>query len=306
MPVSIWLAAFAIAGAIPVAWWALSGIRVDGRTVRANLAQSGVVSTNLRQATLQKSAGDRVVSPMIASLARRARRLTPVGVIENLERRAFLAGLSDAWPTERLLAAKAILAISLGGAGLLAFLANPSLRTTFLAIVLAVIGFFAVDYLMDLRARERQASIERELPDLLDQITICVEAGLGFEAAMAKVAENPGMLPEEIGRTLQDIQIGISRDRALENLLDRTDVTDLRTFVHAFVQAERYGIPVAQVLRVQSNEMRDKRKVRAEERAMKMPVKVVFPVVLCILPALFVVIAGPAAVRISNTNLGGG
>ncbi len=305
MPIGIWLAAAALAAALPIAWWALSGLHIEDRVARANLSQGVSVGTNLRHATLQQSASDRVVTPIMDALVRRARRLTPAGVIDSLERRAFLAGLSEAWPTERLLATKVILALVLGGAGGLAFLANPSVGTTVLAIALFFGGYFSVDYLMDLRARERQSTIERELPDLLDQITICVEAGLGFEAAMAKVAENDGPLPAELGRTLQDIQIGITRDRALEGLLARTDVTDLRTFVHAFVQAERYGIPVAHVLRVQADEMREKRRVRAEERAMKMPVKIVFPVVMCILPALFVVVAGPAAIRISKINFGG-
>lgn len=305
MPIGIWLAAAALAAALPIAWWALSGVHIEGRVARANLSQGVSVSSNLRHATLQQSASDRVVTPLMDALVRRARRLTPAGVIESLERRAFLAGLSEAWPTERLLAAKVVLALVLGGAGGLAFLANPSVGTTLLALALFFGGYFGVDYLMDLRARERQSTIERELPDVLDQITVCVEAGLGFEAAMAKVAENDGPLPAEIGRTLQDIQIGITRDRALAGLLERTDVTDLRTFVHAFVQAERYGIPVAQVLRVQADEMREKRRVRAEERAMKMPVKIVFPVVMCILPALFVVVAGPAAIRISKINFGG-
>lgn len=305
MPIGIWLAAVALAAALPIAWWAFSGVHLEGRAARSNLSQGVAVGTNLRHATLQQSASDRVVTPLMDALVRRARRLTPAGVIDSLERRAFLAGLSEAWPTERLLAAKVVLALVLGGAGGLAFLANPSVGTALLAIALFFGGYFAVDYLMDLRARERQSTIERQLPDLLDQITVCVEAGLGFEAAMAKVAENDGPLPAEIGRTLQDIQIGITRDRALEGLLERTDVTDLRTFVHAFVQAERYGIPVAQVLRVQADEMREKRRVRAEERAMKMPVKIVFPVVMCILPALFVVVAGPAAIRISKINFGG-
>jgi tight adherence protein C len=305
MPIGIWLAALAAAGSLPIAWWALSGARFDGKAARANLATGNAVLTDLRAAVLEQNARDRMITPAMASLARRARRFTPVGALESLERRAFLAGFSDSWPTERLLATKMMLAIVLGIAGLLAFLANPTVLTFVMLGVFVGIGWFAVDYLMDLKARERQGTIERQLPDVLDQITVCVEAGLGFEAAMARVAQNPGPLPQEIGRTLQDIQIGVSRDRALEALLERTDVTDLRTFVHAFVQAERYGIPIAQVLRIQAGEMRDKRKMKAEERAMKMPVKIVFPVVLCILPALFVVVAGPAVVRLSQTSFGG-
>lgn len=305
MPVGIWMAALAVAAAFPVAWWALSGNRIEGRFARANLSQGAAVISDLRQAVLQGSAQDRVVSPVVAALARRARRFTPAGILDHLERRAFLAGVSDAWPTERLLAVKVIVALGLGIAGLLAFVANPGVPTLLLTGVLVGLGYFSVDLIMNARASERQGAMERELPDVLDQITICVEAGLGFEAAMAKVAENVGPLPEEVGRTLQDIQIGVPRPQALEKLLARTDVSDLRTFVHAFIQAERYGIPVAKVLRIQATEMRAKRKVRAEERAMKIPVKIVFPVVLCILPALFVVVAGPAVVRISSMSLGG-
>jgi tight adherence protein C len=305
MPIGIWLAALAVAAALPVAWWALSGNRVETKAARANLTTGSIMVTDLRKAVLQQSARDRMVGPTMAGLARRARRFTPDGALEHLERRAFLAGFSDSWPTERLLATKAMLALGLGGAAFLAFLANPSVLTFVMIAVFVGIGWFSVDYLMDLKARERQGTIERQLPDVLDQITVCVEAGLGFEAAMARVATNAGPLPQEIGRTLQDIQIGVSRDRALEALLERTDVSDLRSFVHAFVQAERYGIPIAQVLRIQAGEMRDKRKMKAEERAMKMPVKIVFPVVLCILPALFVVVAGPAVIRLSQTSFGG-
>ena len=181
MPIGILFAAFALAAALPVAWWAFSGSQVESRAAQANLAQGSVSTTNLRHATLQKSASDRVVTPLMDALVRRARRLTPAGVIDSLERRAFLAGLSEAWPTERLLATKVVLALVLGGAGGLAFLANPTVGTAVLAIALFFGGYFSVDYLMDLRARERQATIERELPDLLDQITVCVEAGLGFE-----------------------------------------------------------------------------------------------------------------------------
>ena len=304
MPVAIWLAALAIASSLPIAWWAFSG-RVEGRAARANLAHAGSVVTDLREAVLAGSAHDRVVSPLMSSLSRRARRFTPAGVVERLEQRAFLAGLSEAWPTERLLAVKAVAAVGLGLVGLLVFGSRPSVLTLLFAIGLFFIGFFSADYVMDSRAGARQKSIERELPDVLDQITICVEAGLGFEAAMAKVSENDGPLSNEIGRTLQDIQIGVPRDQALDRLLSRTDVSDLRTFVHAFNQAERYGIPIAKVLRIQATEMRAKRRVRAEERAMKIPVNIVFPVVLTILPALFVVVAGPAVVRISHISFGG-
>lgn len=305
MPPSIWLAAAAIAVSVPLAWWALSGVRVPARAVRTNLSQGIGQVTDLRAIELQRSARDRVVSPTMEAMAGRARRITPTGILETLERRAHLAGLAESWPMERVLATKVMLGLTGAICGGLFFVLGPSVVRLLLWLVFTVALYFVVDVVLDGRARERQEAINRALPDTLDQITVGVEAGLGFEAAVARTCEGPGPLAEELGRTLQDIQIGQPRERALEHLLERTDVQDLRTFVHAFSQAQRYGIPMAQVLRVQSEEMREKRRQRAEERAMKIPVKIVFPVVVCILPALFVAIIGPAVVRIAESGLGG-
>jgi tight adherence protein C len=305
MPLTVWLAAFAVVASFPVAWWALSGLRVHGRAARANLNTGIAPVTDLREIALQESAHDRVVTPAMTALAQRARRITPVGLVETLERRIHLAGVAERWPVDRVLGTKMLLAAAGAAMGVLRFVVSPSLGSAALGAVLTVALYFAPDLVLDFKARERQDAVTRELADTLDQITVCVEAGLGFEAAVARAAESRGALAGELGRTLQDIQIGIPRARALEGLLERTDSQDLRSFVHAFSQAERYGIPMAQVLRVQATELREKRRQRAEERAMKMPVKLVFPVVLCILPTLFVIVAGPAVVRVSQTTFGG-
>jgi len=148
------------------------------------------------------------------------------------------------------------------------------------------------------KAKERKKTIQQALPDTLDQITISVEAGLGFEAAMARAARTgEGPLNEELARALSEIQLGAARHDALRGLVDRTHVPELRHFVLAILQAETYGLPVAHVLRVQAKELRVKRRQRAEERALKIPVKIVFPLAICILPTLFIVILGPAAIR---------
>jgi tight adherence protein C len=134
-----------------------------------------------------------------------------------------------------------------------------------------------------------------------------VEAGLAFEPAMARASRSRrGPLADELSRTLQDIQLGVPRAVALKNLVQRTDVPDLRTFVHAIAQAEKYGVPIARILRVKSSELRSKRRQAAEERAMKIPVKIVVPLIFCILPALFIVLMGPAVIRIANTGFSGG
>jgi tight adherence protein C len=303
MPLIVWLSAFAIVSGIGLACWSVSG----SRTAPAGQARENLTAgtrprvTDFRQVVLQQSAQDRVVRPAAAAAARQMRRITPAGYLDGLERKLNMSGMAERWTIEQVLAAK-----FLGGfGGLLVggalFLTSPSVSRFVLFLLFVGIFAFAPDARLSSRATDRQQAIERDLADSLDQLTVCVEAGLSFEAALARVAEKDGPLANEFGRLLQDIQIGIPRARALENLLERTDVPDLRSFVHAFSHAERYGIPIAQVLRVQAAELRDKRRSRAEERALKIPVKLVFPVVLCILPALFVVLAGPAAVRISET-----
>jgi len=165
-----------------------------------------------------------------------------------------------------------------------------------------VVAYFVPELLLHSRAQKRSEQIKLELADTLDQMTIAVEAGLGFDSAMARAGRNgQGPLAEELVRTLQDIQVGQTRRAAYESLAQRTEVPDLRKFVRAIVQADKYGIAIADVLRTQAFEMRMKRRQRAEEKAMQIPVKVIFPLMLCILPVLFIVLLGPAAIGIVAT-----
>ena len=151
----------------------------------------------------------------------------------------------------------------------------------------------------------RTERLRRELPDALDLMTISVEAGLSFDAALAQVARNTtGPMAEEFFRVLQEMQIGWGRAEAMRALSDRTDLPELRAFVLAMIQADAFGIPVANVLRIQADEMRVKRSQRAEEAAQKVPVKILFPLIFCIMPALFVVIMGPAAIQIFTSLAG--
>jgi tight adherence protein C len=155
------------------------------------------------------------------------------------------------------------------------------------------------DLLLLSRGQERQQAIGLELADTLDQMTIAVEAGLGFESAIARVGRNgKGPLAEELVRTLQDIAVGQPRREAYLALAERTGVRDLRRFIRAVVQADQFGVSIADVLRTQSHEMRLKRRQRAEQKAMQIPVKVIFPLILCILPTLFIVLLGPVVLSV--------
>jgi tight adherence protein C len=299
MPIVVWLGAAMIIAALGTLAWAVN----QGGPV---LARSGGARRNLmadrpsdmRGMVLEQSATDRVVQPLVGSLAAKARRLTPAGSIETIEARLAQSGYASKWNVERVLAIKMVGATVLGGIAVLNFLASPSAGTLLLVVVAAALPWFGIDIYLHGRAHDRQKVIERELPDVLDQLTVTVEAGLGFEAAVARVAaSSEGPLAEEFGRTLQDVQLGLSRQDALAALAKRTAAPDLRQLIVALDQADRLGVPLAHALRVQAGEMRIRRKIRAEEEATKLPVKLVFPLILCIMPALFVALLGPAIVR---------
>jgi tight adherence protein C len=234
-----------------------------------------------------------------ADLAGLARGLTPAGTVARLDRLAATAGRPAAWPMSRLVAAKLVLAGIAGALGVLVVLGNPGLPTVLLGVVVTGVAWFVPELLLKSRGQERQQAIALELADTLDQMTIAVEAGLGFESAMARAGRNgKGPLAEELVRTLQDIAVGQPRRDAYLALAERTGVPDLRRFIRAVVQADAYGVSIADVLRTQAQEMRLKRRQRAEEKAMQIPVKVIFPLILCILPTLFIVLLGPAVLRI--------
>ncbi|MGQ1839204.1 type II secretion system F family protein [Kocuria turfanensis] len=225
------------------------------------------------------------------------RLTTPKGVA-RLDRLHALAGRPAAWPLSRLLAVKPLLA-GLGLAlGLLLLAGSASGRMLALVIVVTVVAYFVPDLLLYSRGIERQRAIGLELPDTLDQMLIAVEAGLGFESAMSRAGENgKGPLAEELQRTLGDMRVGVPRKEAYLALEERTNVPDLRNFTRAVVQADAYGISISSVLRTQAGEMRLKRKQRAEEQAMKIPVKITVPLMLLILPVLFIMIMGPVVLN---------
>ncbi|MCB5282096.1 MULTISPECIES: type II secretion system F family protein [Micrococcaceae] len=282
-----------IMAAIALATWSVVGTRVAGKdSIVANLSRGLVPAkkpVKARNSVLESFAG----------------RFTPRRLVANLDRQLALAGRPPAWPLKRLMAAKFAAAGIAVVVGLLLIRDDPSAKTLWLSIAVTMVGYFLPDLLIYSRGLERQATIGLELPDTLDQMTIAVEAGLGFDAAMSRTGQNgKGPLAAELVRTLQDMHIGMSRREAYLALADRTGAPDLRRFVNAILQADRYGISISAVLRTQASEMRRKRRQRAEEQAMKIPVKVLFPLMLCILPVLFIALLGPAVINAIATFSG--
>lgn len=230
-----------------------------------------------------------------------ALRLSPTGVSSTLQRRLDVAGNPGGWTPDRILAAKGFLLVAFGALGALFGLHNVALFVVGGAIG-AAMGFFLPDVLLYNSGLKRQQLIPTALPDALDLLTICVEAGLGFDAALAQVARHTnGPLAGEFARVLQEMQIGKSRGEALRAMTERTTVPELRAFVSALIQSTELGIPVANVLREQAKELRVRRRQRAEAAAQKIPVKITFPLIGCLFPALLLIILGSGIIEISRT-----
>ncbi len=301
MPIYVYFGAVLMAGSVIVLAWALFGERsVD--TVQTNLARGGRVGDS-RQIALSASARTRLLDPFFDSVASGARGFTGSEAANRIQRKLELAGLWDkGWTVERILVVR-VLSLAIGVALAFAMLSGGADRNSVLvALIAVVIGYLAPNAWLNRKVSERQGMIERQLPDVIDQLTVSVEAGLGFDAAMARSAEGRrGPLADEFKRVLQDLQVGVGRQDALDRMVARTDVPDLRQFVVAVRQSTKHGLPIARVLKVQSQELREKRRARVEEKAASLPVKIVFPLVFCILPSLFVVILGPAVLDIRDS-----
>jgi tight adherence protein C len=247
----------------------------------------------------KRSFRERIIEPFIRRLGNIGRTLTPSGGVARLEMQLDYAGNPAAWPVERAVAAKGVGLVvgAVLGAGIGLVWGGPA-RAVLLAAVGAGLGFFGPDLMIQNLAQKRQAEIRMSLPDVLDTLTVSVEAGQGFDAALAQVSRNgKGPMVGETARVLQEIRIGKSRSEALRSMAARTTVAELKGFASAIVQSSELGVPIAQVLREQSKEMRVRRRQRAEEQAQKVPIKLLFPTIFCLFPALFVVILGPGALR---------
>lgn len=293
--------ALLVVGAVIVLVWALAGER-ELDTAQTNLGRGGMLQDS-RQIALSASAKTRILEPLFEGVARRAKGFTSSGMADRVQRKLDLAGLHEkGWTVERMLVIR-VFSIAVGAVLIVMLLSQGSGRQSLgLALLVGAIAYLGPEAWLDRKAGERQGQIEKTLPDVIDQITVSVEAGLGFDAAMARASEGrSGPLADELTRVLQDLQVGVDRQTALDRMVERTDVSDLKAFVVAVRQSTRHGLPIANVLHVQSQELREKRRARIEEKAAQLPVKIVFPLVFCILPSLFVIILGPAGINIMDS-----
>jgi tight adherence protein C len=280
----------------------------NGVVARQQGSSQRLAGLQSRSDVLEKSFSERAIAPTLEGLGRGVLRFTPTGWVAKKQHKLVLAGWSErldgnSWAAIRLLAFAASFALWL------LFLGFASSSTTKFVMlgVFMIIGVFGPEARLNGAIGKRRKEMEQQLPDVIDLLVISVEAGLGFDAALGRVIQNvPGELAREFQRTLQETRVGVSRVDALRNLTARTDVDDLNTFVLSLIQADQFGVSIARVLRVQAEEMRIRRRQRAQEKAFGAPVKLIFPLIFFIFPALFIVILGPAAINIYKTLLGEG
>lgn len=263
--------------------------RYGGRTPRS-----------LQEVELEAPFSERVLQPTIQALAETLSRFTPQTMIENQRENLEAAGNPNGWTAADFLGVRGLAAIIVGAIpAVLMYLGNaPLLHLLGFTAIFVVLGFMLPVIWLSRRITERKDSIVKSLPDALDLMTISVEAGLGFDSAMAKVTEKwDSHLAYEFGRVISEIRLGKSRREALRDMADRVQVDELTSFVAAIVQADQLGVSIGKVLRVQSEEMRVRRRQRAEEAAQKAPIKMLFPMAFLLMPALFIILLGPAVPR---------
>ena len=250
---------------------------------------------------LNRPFAERVLAPMQSRALGLGKRVTGADSSDRIRSQLDLAGNPGGWTVDRVIAFKVLgaflgLVVGFGVSQLL----GAGLPVTVVGTAAGVaVGFMAPNLYLYQVAYDRAAQMQRALPDAIDLMTISVESGLGFDAAVQQVAANTeGPLADEFARVLREMQIGAARSDALRAMGERSKIPELHTFVSAMIQADSFGIPIAQVLRIQSAEIRVKRRQRAEQKAQQVPVKITIPLIFTILPCLFIAVMGPAALSI--------
>ncbi|HEX9494979.1 MAG TPA: type II secretion system F family protein [Candidatus Limnocylindria bacterium] len=265
--------------------------------VQARLQQIAVRPRSLEELELQRPLADRTLKPIIRGLSSLLARFYPANTMKSLALKLKRAGMETTSP-EFFIGVKAFAAIVgvVAGAAIMNLMSNDGTQTIVGAIAGLIVGFMAPDFYLGNKAGGRGKQILETLPDALDLLTISVEAGLGFDAALVKVTEKlKGALSDEFKRAASEQRVGKSRQEALRGITDRVEQKELANFISAIIQADQLGVSMSKVLRIQSEQMRSERRQRAEEKAAKAPILIMLPTIGCIFPSLFIVILAPAA-----------
>jgi tight adherence protein C len=295
--------ALVIAAAVGALVYVVASSSMEKADVRESLRRlEGYQIQDVRDQEMLAPMSERVVAPLLEGLTGVATRFTPKGYGEKVAQKLVHAGNPANLNVDKILVLKLVGLVSiifwlpvllmLGFQGMILFVG---------VVVLWGVSFMYPDVLLNRKIEDRQKEISRKLPDILDLLVISVEAGLGFEQALDRTCTAvPGALSDEFRRMLHEIRIGSTRADALRAMADRSDVPELRGFILAMLQADTFGVSISRLLRSQADEMRIKRRLKAQEQAQKAPVKMLFPLVFCIFPSIFVVILGPAMINISQ------
>jgi len=277
--------------------------------IQARLAEFSVREEpmTLEEIELSQRFYERIIMPFFNSIGRFASRFTPQATLETTREKLEMAGNPMRMDPAFFLAMRFVVAFTFSGVFILAYLISGRelLKGLLITLVFLLLGFFFPQLWLEGRIKKRQRDIFKAMPDALDLLTICVEAGLGFDAAMAKVHEKwDNDLALEFGRVIQEIRLGKLRREALRDMADRLGVNEMTSFVAAVIQSEQLGVSMSKVLRIQSDQMRIRRRQMAEEEAHRAPVKMVFPIGMLIFPSILIILLGPAILIFMKSPMG--
>lgn len=295
--------------AIVLVLFGLRGSR-SGDTIQDRLMEysSRAEVVSLEELELSMPFSQRIIVPMVEAAAQFITRFTPQQTLEATRHRLELAGNPNNWSPAEFWGIRVVATVFLGAAIFLLMTVSqqPFGQRLLLSGGAALIGFLYPQIWLNSKIRARQAQIVKALPDALDLLTICVEAGLGFDSAMQRVNDKwDDPLSQELGRVIREIQLGKMRRNALRDMADRMEVPDVTSFVAAIVQTEQLGVSISKVLKIQSEQMRQRRRQRAEEKAHQAPIKMLFPMVFLIFPSIYIVLLGPAVLTVMRSGFGG-
>ncbi len=295
-----------LGGGIALAIWVIGSRTHEKSVVRESLrALDDYEVDNVRDQELLNPLAERALLPILTALTGLGRRFTPIGYVDGVRRKFVLSGRPSSQMIDRFLAIRVVTVVG-APVGIWVFYfwnpiglqGNTQLAVTVLVVLVLIVG---PDAQLNRAVEERQREILRGLPDIIDLLVISVEAGLGFEQALQRVIVSiEGPLPDEFNRMLGEVAAGSTRSEGMRAMEARIEVPEVRSFVLAIIQADTFGVSIGRVLRSQAEEMRIKRRQLAEEKAQKAPIKMLIPMVFCIFPALFTIVLGPAAIRITE------